>query len=85
MSAIVLVNGDYGSDASKATITAPKALVLLLLSLSHVPAVIAYPVFSVGTILLVGLAGALIFQERLTRRQSIAIVIIAAAMVLLNT
>ena len=31
----MLVNGDYGSDASKATITAPKALVLLLLSLSH--------------------------------------------------
>lgn len=156
VSAIVLVNGGDGSDDLKTTLTAPKALVLLLLvggsgdamskiyeelgpaeynsqyllytfaaalvicaltavakgqrlalpdiiygslvgipnyysarflllSLSHVPAVIAYPVFSVGTILLVGVAGALIFRERLTRRQSIAIVIIAAAMVLLNT
>ena len=85
MSAIVLVNGDYGSDASKATITAPKALVLLLLSLSHVPAVIAYPVFSVGTILLVGIAGAAIFHERLTRKQGAAVVIIVVAMVLMNT
>ena len=56
----------------------------LLLSLSYVPAVIAYPVFSVGTIFLVGAAGVLIFREKMTKRQWIAVAIIIAAMVLLN-
>ena len=56
----------------------------LLLSLTYVPAVVAYPVFSVGTILLVGAAGVLIFREKMTAKQWIAVGIIIAAMILLN-
>ena len=56
----------------------------LLLSLSQVPAVVAYPTFSVGTIILTGAAGVLLFNEKMTRRQWIAVAIIIAAMVLLN-
>lgn len=56
----------------------------LLASLKTVPAVIAYPTFSVGTILTVTLAGFLLFKERLSRRQWIALAIILCALALLN-
>lgn len=56
----------------------------LLMSLSHVPAIIAYPVFSVGTIALVGVAGVLVFHEKMTRRQWFAVGIIIISMILLN-
>ena len=56
----------------------------LLMSLRHLPAVIAYPTFSVGTILAVTLAGICFFKERLRKLQWIALTIILAALVLLN-
>ena len=56
----------------------------LLDSLKTVPAVIAYPTFSVGTILIVTLSGVLLFKERLSKRQWIALVIILGALALLN-
>lgn len=56
----------------------------LLLSLSYVPAIIAYPVFSVGTIALVGAAGVLVFHENMTHRQWLAVGIIIISMILLN-
>ena len=56
----------------------------LLDSLNTVPAVIAYPTFSVGTILTVTLAGVLLFKERLSKRQWIALAIILCALALLN-
>lgn len=56
----------------------------LLLSLGSVPAMIAYPSFSVGTIVMVTAVGVLIFRERLSRRKWIALGVILAALVLLN-
>ncbi len=56
----------------------------LLLSLGSVPAVIAYPSFSVGTILLVTLTGLFVFREKLSSRRWIALGIITLALVLLN-
>ncbi len=56
----------------------------LLMSLSSVPAVVAYPTFSVGTIVAVTLVGLLIFRERLSRRQIAALAVILAALALLN-
>jgi len=56
----------------------------LLLSLSHVPAVIVYPSFSVATILFVTLFGIFAFREKLTARRWVALGIIAAALILLN-
>ena len=56
----------------------------LLMSLSRVPGVIAYPVYAVAGIALVSVAGVVLFRERLTRRQWIALGIILAALVLLN-
>ena len=47
----------------------------LLLSLSSVPAVIAYPVFSIGTIILTGVAGVIWFHEKITARQWAALAI----------
>ena len=56
----------------------------LLLSLNSVPAVAAYPTFSVGTIVMVTAAGVLMFRERLEKRKLIALGIILAALALLN-
>ena len=56
----------------------------LLLSLSAVPAVIAYPSYSVGTIVLIALVGKVFFKERLSRRQLVAMGVILAALILLN-
>ncbi len=56
----------------------------LLASLNSLPAVIAYPCFSAGVIAVTSLIGALVFRERLSRRQWGAMAIIAAALVLLN-
>ena len=57
---------------------------LLLLALRTVPGVIAYPVYSVAGILVVTLAGVVLFRERLTKRQWLSLAIILAALVLLN-
>ena len=56
----------------------------LLLSLSAVPAVVAYPTYSVGTIVLITLVGRTLFKERLSRRQLMAMGVILAALILLN-
>ena len=56
----------------------------LLLSLSSVPAVAAFPTYSVATIVLVTLSGMVFFAERLSRRQMLALGVILCALVLLN-
>ena len=56
----------------------------LLKSLQSIPATTAFPTYAVGVPALVTLAGLMIFHERLTKRQGIALGIIAAALVLLN-
>lgn len=56
----------------------------LLASLAEVPAMVAYPTFSVGTIVLVALAGILFFKEKLNRRKLAGLGVILAALVLLN-
>ena len=56
----------------------------LLRSLSAVPASIAYPVFSCGTILLAALSGRLLFREKNSARQWAALGLVLVALVLLN-
>ena len=56
----------------------------LLRSLASVPASIAYPVFSCGTILLTTLSGALLFREKNSPRQWAALGLVLAALALLN-
>lgn len=56
----------------------------LLRSLENLPAVIVYPTYSVATILLVTVAGVLLFRERLEKRQWLALGVILGALVLLN-
>ena len=56
----------------------------LLQALETVPAVIAYPTRGVACIVLVSLAGILLFRERLQKRQWAALAAILAAVVLLN-
>ena len=56
----------------------------LLLSLTQVPAVVVYPTFSVGVIVLVAVVGVVCFREKLERRKLLALGMILAALVLLN-
>ncbi len=56
----------------------------LLGALERLSAVIVYPMFSVGCILAVTLAGIVLFRERLEKRQWIGLGAILAALILLN-
>ena len=56
----------------------------LLLSFESVPAVVAYPVFSVGTLIVISTTGAVFFRERLSRQKKVALLLILASLVMLN-
>ena len=56
----------------------------LLLALHQILAVIVYPTFSVGTIITITLAGLLLFKEKMTMIQVIAMIAIMISLVLLN-
>lgn len=56
----------------------------ILLALSEVPAVVVYPVYSVGTIVTITLVGLAVFHEKLSGRKAGAMALILAALVLLN-
>lgn len=56
----------------------------LLLAVQSVPAVVAYPTYSVGGIIALTLAGVLLFREKLSRRKMAALGVIVAALALLN-
>lgn len=56
----------------------------LLGALERLSAIVVYPVYSVGCILAVTLAGICVFRERLEKRQWIGIAVILVALVLLN-
>ena len=57
---------------------------LLLAALTRLPAFVVYPCYSVGAILVISLCSALLFHERLSRRQWGAVGMILAAVALLN-
>lgn len=56
----------------------------LLKALQDVAAVIAFPTFSVATVVVVTLSGLLIFKERLSKKQWLSMGMILVALVLLN-
>lgn len=56
----------------------------LLLALGSVPGVVAYPTYSVMTIVLLSVIGVCFFQEKISKKQGLGIVMILAALVLLN-
>jgi len=56
----------------------------MLRALEQMPAIIVYPCRSVGAIALITLAGVFVFKEKLTRRQMAAMLVIVAAVALLN-
>lgn len=56
----------------------------LLRALADLPAVVVYPSFSIGTMLLTTLVGVVFFKERLQKRQWLAMAVIIVALLLLN-
>ena len=56
----------------------------LLLALGSVDAVLAYPMYSVATIIVITLAGILAFHEQLSRKKAVALAMIVVAVCLLN-
>ena len=56
----------------------------LLKALGELSAVVVYPTFSIGTIAVITLTGMIVFKEKITKLQMLAIVLITIAVVLLN-
>ena len=56
----------------------------LLKALGEIAAVVVYPTYSVATIAVVSLVGVAIFKEKFSKRQILAIIIIAISLALLN-
>lgn len=56
----------------------------LLLALGDIAAVITYPVYSVGTIIVVSIVSALVWKESLSRQKKLALGIVLVSLVLLN-
>jgi multidrug transporter EmrE-like cation transporter len=56
----------------------------LLKAVGQVPAVVAYPTYSVGTIIATSIVGICLFHETINRRQKVALVGILIALVCLN-
>ena len=56
----------------------------LLAALTKLPAVVGYPSFSVGTMLIVTMTGVSVFRERLSKVQWAALAAIVVALILLN-
>ena len=56
----------------------------LLLSLGQIQAVVAYPIYNIGAIVVISLFGLLLFRERLDRRKLIGFIMIIAALIMLN-
>ena len=57
---------------------------LVMLSLGRLPSVVVYPVYCVGTLAVITVAGIFLFREKLTVRKWIGVGIIGIALVLLN-
>ncbi len=57
----------------------------LILSLDTLTTSVAFPLYSAGSILLITLGGYVIFKEKISRKNQIAIGLILVALVLLNT
>ena len=71
----------YGSLVGIANFFSAK---FLLGALTQLPAVVVFPTYSVATMLVVTLAGILLFRERLGKRQWIAFATVIAALIMLN-
>ena len=56
----------------------------LLLALQSVPAIITYPVYSVGTIVAITAGSVVLFKEQISSRKRVALLIVMLALVLLN-
>jgi len=56
----------------------------LIAALETVPAVVVFPVFSAGSIVLIAIGSLTFFGETLTRRDTLALVLVVPALVLIN-
>ncbi|MBD3402607.1 hypothetical protein GF420_06905 [candidate division GN15 bacterium] len=56
----------------------------LILALDQIPAAVAFPAFGAGTILIINVAGALVFKERLSRRDRVVVALVALSLILIN-
>lgn len=60
------------------------AAYFLIMALETIPAAVAFPAFGAGTILVIALAGVLVYREPLSKVEKVAILMIAASLVLIN-
>ncbi len=56
----------------------------LILALNNLKTSVVFPIFSAGTIVIISIAGAMIFKEKLTRKEITSIIMTIIALVLIN-
>ena len=56
----------------------------MMLALERIDAILVYPIYSVGSIIIVTIIGALFFKEQLSKNKLFALSLILIALVLLN-
>jgi multidrug transporter EmrE-like cation transporter len=57
---------------------------LVLMALDTLDAIVVYPVYSVGTLVTITIAGLVLFKEQLSRKKLFAIIMITISLCLLN-
>ena len=56
----------------------------LIMALGSIPTSIAFPIYSAGSIIFISLGEVLIYKERLSKRNKVAIIIVILALILIN-
>ena len=56
----------------------------MLMALMSLPAAVVYPVSSSGTISFIALISALVFKEKLTKKQILALILTVIGIILIN-
>ncbi len=56
----------------------------LIQSFNHYKAAVVFPIYSASTIVMISLGGLIIFREKITRREAVAIILTTAAVILMN-
>ena len=73
-----------GFDVLKGTMVFLMTVYKLLDALADIPAFIAYPMYSIAAMVIIGVVGVFVFDERLTKRQWAVYAVVLVSVGLLN-
>jgi len=56
----------------------------LIMALSHIPTSVAFPIYSAGSIIFISLGEVILYREKLSKKNSFAILVVILALILIN-